>query len=463
MFPSSVKGTDKPDSEVARCSVGASCFPVAARVTPQERGRQMSHMVGFIASGALRPVVRSRISSNAVRVSLQASSRARAKCVRFSAHETEARQQDALLRRTAAAVQEQSAGEGSRMELQYGARLREYETEYQKLLQIENPAERKTRIRAYSRSLPLPMETDWVLDIIYEDAHCVVINKPQAVNMHPAHRWLGGTLLNRVLGHVAFSGQMAQPVGLLYPHMTPPAYIVHRLDNETSGVVFFAKQREALLKMQEAFTQRTVRKKYLALVERTSDTFPLPGDGVRVVEGFMDRDEDCPCGFRRKMVDEGRGKSSVTLITTLEVDPSQRFALVCAQPVTGRTHQIRVHCAHLGGPILNDWAYVAPNSETWSQSPPSQADGENVDQLLRLHAAILELPFSTLKHFPSWKAPFVARLPPAFVLHAQQLGIRGVERHLAQLAAESDGAASKQSKDTQDGTQTSAVATLSLD
>lgn len=170
------------------------------------------------------------------------------------------------------------------------------------------------------------------LDIIYEDAHLIAINKPSGMLAHPTHRERSGTMLNAVTYHVnANRGDR--------PFIRPG--LIHRLDKETSGVVVLAKTDAAHRKIAGQFMKRTVEKKYLALVEGSvkdeAGTIEAP-IGRYPETKFWDVKHD--------------GKPARTLFRVLE--RSDGFTLLELEPFTGRTNQLRIHCEHIGHPIIGD-------------------------------------------------------------------------------------------------------------
>ena len=182
------------------------------------------------------------------------------------------------------------------------------------------------------------------LDILYEDDHLLVINKPAGMVVHPApgrvHRT--GTLVNAVLAHVpnlAVGGE--QRPG-----------IVHRLDKDTSGVILVAKNDAALRDLQAQFKARTVEKVYLALVEGE-----LPTAHGRI-EAPIGRDPR----HRQRMavVTEQKGRPAVTDFRVRERFPD--YTLIETYPRTGRTHQIRIHLASIGHPVVGDPLYGRKHS-----------------------------------------------------------------------------------------------------
>ena len=181
------------------------------------------------------------------------------------------------------------------------------------------------------------------LDIVYEDRALLVVNKPAGMVVHPAPGHPGGTLVNAVL---AYCPELAAS------DEERPG-IVHRLDRDTSGLILVAKSEKARRALQRQFKERQVHKAYLALL----DGHLQPAWGR--IEAPVGRDPH----HRQRMTVLAGGREAATEYHVLEqfahqVGPAAGdYTLVEAQPVTGRTHQIRVHFASIGHPVVGDEVY----------------------------------------------------------------------------------------------------------
>lgn len=193
--------------------------------------------------------------------------------------------------------------------------------------------------RVESTVEPVPCAEALPLDILFEDDHIIVVNKPAGMVVHPAPGNPSKTLVNALLYHC--------------PHLEHPgakvperAGIVHRLDKDTSGVLVAAKSRHAFEFLQKEFKQRRVRKQYLALVmgtiQESSGQITLPIGRHPIKRKIM-------------AVNTERARPAETLWRVLE--RLDGYTLVEVELKTGRTHQIRVHFRALGYPLAGDTVY----------------------------------------------------------------------------------------------------------
>ena len=185
---------------------------------------------------------------------------------------------------------------------------------------------------------------DIPLDVLYEDSDLLVINKSAGMVVHPAAGNWHGTLVNAVLHH---SPDLEGVGGVHRPG------IVHRLDKDTSGVIVVAKNDTAHRNLQAQFKAREVEKEYLALVY--GGISPERGE-INAAVGRDPRERK-----RMGVMAAGRGRPATTRYETLAAyrmpSTGERLSLLACRPLTGRTHQIRVHLAHVNHPIVGDEVY----------------------------------------------------------------------------------------------------------
>ena len=182
---------------------------------------------------------------------------------------------------------------------------------------------------------------DVPLEIVFEDEEIVVVNKPPGMLVHPTLHRKSGTLLNALSYYL--NREIINSTFENAPEYIRPG-LVHRLDRKTSGLMLIAKTARALRNLSDHFTRRLVKKGYLAIVQGT----------VTGEQGTI----DAPIGHfeeERYWGIKADGKTAVTNFRVLE-----RFAdetLLELEPVTGRTNQLRIHCAYFGHPIIGDDKY----------------------------------------------------------------------------------------------------------
>ena len=208
-----------------------------------------------------------------------------------------------------------------------------------------------------ARPEPIP------LDVVYEDEHLIVVNKPAGMVVHPAYGNRTGTLVNALLHHVGAGAieiesdeeeALEEDLGLSTINVVPPPGdpsirpgIVHRLDKDTSGLLVVAKSDTAHRHLAKQFADRTINRRYIAIL------WGVPDPPAGRIEGDVGRDPR----DRKKMtvVKPGRGKHAVTHYEVLE--PFLYTCVAAFRLETGRTHQIRVHARHINHPVLGDETY----------------------------------------------------------------------------------------------------------
>ncbi len=219
------------------------------------------------------------------------------------------------------------------------------------------------------------------LAILFEDDALIVVNKPAGMVTHPAHGSASDTLVNALLAHVA-----------ALPGETIRAGLVHRLDRDTSGLLVVAKTEAALATLGRAMQKRYITREYRGIVTG------VPRDREGTIRGAIGRDPN----NRQKYAIRTDGKPATThfaLRETLHDAAELTFTLE-----TGRTHQIRVHLAAIGHPIVNDPVYGKRDRTT---ALPGQA----------LHAWRLAFKHPVTKE----RLAFEAEPPPAYLATLDQL------------------------------------------
>ncbi len=198
---------------------------------------------------------------------------------------------------------------------------------------------------SYTLVLPPPVALDTIaqdipLEIVFEDEHLLLVNKPAGLVVHPACGNYDGTLVNALLHHCA--GRLSGIGGVARPG------IVHRIDKDTSGLLVVAKTDPAHSGLSKQFKAHTVERVYTAITAG----MPLPMEGT--ITGNLGRSSS----DRKKMaiVGEGSGKHAVTHYRVRRRF-SDKAALVEARLETGRTHQVRVHLTSIGTPLVGDPVY----------------------------------------------------------------------------------------------------------
>ncbi len=207
-----------------------------------------------------------------------------------------------------------------------------------------DPARKMKGGEAVSVSIPAPMTAEAVaqdipLVVPYEDDHLLVVDKPAGLVVHPAAGNLDSTLVNALLHHCA--GRLSGIGGVARPG------IVHRIDKDTSGLLVVAKTDRAHVGLARQFADHSIERVYRAIVAGR----PVPPAGT--VDTWLARSPH----DRKKVavMPTGRGKHAITHYRTIE--PLADATLIECRLETGRTHQVRVHMASIGHPLLGDPAY----------------------------------------------------------------------------------------------------------
>src|SRR3954463_16503940 len=249
---------------------------------------------------------------------------------------------------------------------------------------------------------PEPKGEDIALDIVFEDDDIVVLNKPKGLVVHPAAGHETGTLVNALIAHCGTS--LSGIGGVRRPG------IVHRLDKDTTGLMVVAKNdlAHASLTAQFADHGRTgpMRRGYMAFA------WGLPGRHRGTVDAPIDRHPHA----REKMAVRQGGREAVTHWELLESfagrDGKPIAALLACELETGRTHQIRVHLAHIGHPLMGDAVYGPHFKTKASQLSPESQTALTALGRQALHAYLLVLEHPRTGELLHWEAP----LPEALLL-----------------------------------------------
>ena len=240
---------------------------------------------------------------------------------------------------------------------------------------------------------------DIALDIVYEDDHLAVINKPSGMIVHPGAGVSSGTLANAVAyrfqipdSRFQIDGNMSEQSKI--QNLKSKIGIVHRLDKDTSGLIVVAKTQEILEALSEQFRARSVFKSYIALVHGEMETN----------SGTIDQPIAREKHNRTKMSVRAHGRNALSLWKVKK--RFEKFTLVAVEIKTGRTHQIRVHLAHLNHPVVGDETYNSGRDKTIANLEIRQA----VQNLNRFFLHAEKMSFTHPKS--QERLNFTAALPP---------------------------------------------------
>ena len=195
---------------------------------------------------------------------------------------------------------------------------------------------------------PLTVQAEDIkLDIVYEDEDIIVVNKPSGMVVHPGNGNESHTLVNALMNHTQ---KLSGANGEFRPG------IVHRIDKDTSGILLVAKNDKVHEILAEGFKNKTIERKYIALIK---GTFP---NSSATIDAPIGRDKD----DRKKMcVTKDNSKNAVTHFKV--IDKYDKYTLIELKLETGRTHQIRVHMKYIGFPVFNDPVYTNDDCTDFGQ------------------------------------------------------------------------------------------------
>ncbi|WP_130836933.1 RluA family pseudouridine synthase [Lachnoclostridium sp. Marseille-P6806] len=244
-----------------------------------------------------------------------------------------------------------------------------YRTRKNDILQVTVP----------EKSTPDILPEEIALDILYEDEDILIVNKPKGMVVHPAAGHAAGTLVNAVMAHCR--GSLSGINGVLRPG------IVHRIDKDTTGSVIVCKNDAAHRSIADQLREHSLTRRYYAIVYGT-----IPEDNLTIHRRIGRDPKD-----RKKMavVPPTAGKDAITHVHVLE--RFRNFTYVECRLETGRTHQIRVHMASAGHPVLGDSVYAGAR-----RSPFRELQGQT------LHAGILGFRHPVSGEYIETQAPLPA-------------------------------------------------------
>ncbi|WP_370312555.1 RluA family pseudouridine synthase [Sagittula sp.] len=250
---------------------------------------------------------------------------------------------------------------------------------------------------------------DIPLEIVFEDADLLVVNKPAGMVVHPAPGTPDGTLVNALLHH--FGGDLSGVGGEKRPG------IVHRIDKDTSGLLVVAKSDRAHHGLAKQFEKHTARRAYLAVVHGVPDVADPRLMGTRGVSAGAGGGITITSGLARHKTDrqrqavffDGQGRHAITHARVLETfGAPECLALVECRLETGRTHQIRVHMAHAGHALVGDSTYGGRRKLKGSALSPAAFAAADAFDRQALHAAELGFVHPVTEEEMLFEAPLPA-------------------------------------------------------
>jgi len=244
------------------------------------------------------------------------------------------------------------------------------------------------------------------LSVVYEDEYLLVIDKPAGMVTHPAYKNYSGTLVNALMHHTATLSQ---------PHPMRPG-IVHRLDKDTSGLLVVAKDETTHQLLSKQFAAKTSEREYNAIA------WGVFKDQQGIIDAPLGRSKR----DRKKVAVTDDGKAAVTEYTVLE--QFEYLAFIRLKLRTGRTHQIRVHLAHIHHPVFGDPTYGGREIVAGGVDGKKKAEVKNLLELIdrqALHARTLGFVHPMRKEFVKFAAP----LPADFMAVLDVLRTRNAAGH----------------------------------